>query len=1411
MKIEPIKKPKTRGMKASRTASMLGDLRAEQIKTWFDLGLFIDQIRDEPPKAKFPGDLSEFKHHIEAGGVGLLSFYFSIDGITVEANKYTRVLKSIYPKTNIHYIAGEILPEAADLIDTPFTKEIKEMDGFDNWPLYNKFFNEKLERGSESYNNLIKEFWEDVLVITEKLGNYIEEQNINLLYIINVCSNPGNVSLALAVVLISEYLGIPVVNNNHDFYWEGGNRKIDINKHGLKKGPRDFFFTNSHVGEFFSIIEVLFPWERKSWMTVNINQSQNEKVIQTYGHNPVNVEQISTAIDHRSHLNISKRNIFRTFKQVASIFANNKDSVTVHAVSRNLKSDRSLRPILLGYITKKHFDFTSNNIVFLQPTRVISRKSIELNFKLITKMVSDKRFCKKLIDNPELKISLIVTGPIPHGQHAYYKQLKQDFSAFLERLPVDFKSKVFLGFLFSEFDKDEFKQKYNAPFDIGQLYHIASLILLPSQTEGRGLPILEAAASGTPIYCRQYEPREVYEEVIGTNLNEKNRLKVLEFRGSKVSGRLINKIVDQVFYPQNTIDDVTHNLNVIKYRYSYKALELNMRDVLKNLHFQLNSIYHQEENNLIDKMFKRYKKSTILKNADLDAIMNQNTRHYLPGYGRLSFMMYLKSLIDPSFFRVEEQLFKGRVLNYARKLHNSLKEHTKESNKNLPKFYNLVEAIFHYQAGEYDLRHDHAMAYRHRNKKHFAFMDYTYQEIIGLVNMIYYEVLHPVKKIRLVISPQFFNNWELALYQLTNSEALGIDNRKRLTQMLKENVPKGYFPGEYIKHEMEYFILQPFRSRLKLSIEEELTEELLIAKKENLEHSYIFVREPLKNTWFSDTYITEYIESEREPELTLLCKHGLVEIVKTDQWCNGVHFQQMGSDALNVLSRIKENNGFLITNGESASMMTDIINIDHFHIGKAKDPMTAKIMGIPLNSGFIQFVPAGVRTTLAYPSPVQTSKDFDYAINAELFKRLTRKYGEKELFRMIGKDAETNGTPIVKLLESLDKKGKKSIVNPDVQSRYLGGIYDDGLPWSGVIAETNTKKNNWNFNAHLAKDGPKNVPSLINEYAKASKNSKTVSLAWNGGYILNSELVGKLGLPEAYIGSPLGLLILNGQVKCPPLFYKPAFIIYKDGTIDISRVTCKYGFIIRKGKHQIIFNNKGYNVHLENSPSFYDLSYEDDSIIGNGHVIVRLAGNKVKEIIKTNKSQFVEVIPVGVTLSIPDHLFSNEIFKIGKSVELIMSENNSNRISWKNISYAIEAGPMLLNNGKNVIDMEKEGWKTKKSIKTQAARLDFTDMRGPKIAVGISKDGDLKVLAVNGRIRESVGATHIDMAGILKDLGMQKAMGFDPGGSSTLYVNGEIVNISPYNKRYEEDIYALPPEPRFVSNIILGWTGNNDL
>ena len=1390
--------------KKTAITNILKELHNEKIETWFDLGLFIDRFKEKKSKAGFHGDAKSFDASLTKGGMAFLTFYFTIDGITVETDKYAKTFKNIYPNIPIHFVAGDIKQEADELIPKDaFKKVIPEMEAFDAWPLYNDFFKIKMERGSEAYNNLIGKFWKEVLVLVEKLGSYIEENDISLLYLINVCSNPGNVSLALATVLISEYLGLPVINNNHDFYWEGGNREVEIKKKGLKKGPRDFFFHNAHVGEFFSIIEMVYPWESRSWMQVNINKIQQNHLIDINGQNPANVALIGTAVDTKLH-QMSKRDIIKAFMQVSTIFANKKDTITVHTAAHHTKSERSLKPILLGYKTIKKFDFVNNNIVFLQPTRVISRKSIELNFKLIKRLFSYHSFAEKFVTNPQLKLSLIVSGPIPHGQQNYYHDLKKDFKNFLKELPKEFRTRVLLGFLFSEFDKNEFKKKFKKPLDIEQLYDVASLILLPSQTEGRGLPIIEAAACGTPIFCRQYEPREVYDQVIGRHLDESLRLIVLEFEGSKVPKILAEKICDHVFYPQNRMVDVTHNRNVIKQRYSIEALQKNMEYILERLHLQLKAISNDVNPQVIH-FLEKYKEKVSFENDDLHAILNKKTRHYLPGYGRLSFMIYLKSLIDPSFFRVEEQLIKGNVMSYARMMENDIPDLINTNLKLIHKYYNSIDDIFKYVDGEISIRHDHALAYRHRNKKSFAYQAFTFQEVTGLVNMIYSDVFKPKNLPDLTLAPQFFADWELALFQLTNSNYLGIDDRKILTEKLKNNVPKGYFPGRYIKHELEYFVLQPIRAQLGLNIQEELSKEVLTSKGQNLKKVYIFIHEPRLTKWFSSANIKEYLESDKEPELGLLYKAGVVQIIETKQWSEGVHFPQMGAKAIKILREIKESNGFIITNGEYSAMMTDIIEIDHFHIGKVVHQMTARIMGIPKGSGFIQFVPAGVRTTLAYPTPIQTGKDFDKALKSDLYNELKNTLGKKELLEIISKDAIENGTPIVKLLEQIKQSTSGDKTVKRVKSSFAGGVYEDGLPWSGVLAEIDTKKHQWKFAAHIANNKPKNVPSLINEYRKKSNNSNKIELAWNGGYILNPELVGKLGLPETYIGSPLGLLIMDGKVFCPPLFNKPAFIIYKNGEVDIRKVNSKSGFVVKGKQSELVFKPEAYNTYRSSEPCYYDLSYREEMIQCNGHVIIRIAGNTVKQIIKTKAKETVPIIPVGITLSIPSKLFSVDLFKEGEPINMKLLEPEVNPYKWDEISYAIEAGPMLIDDGKQILNMEDEGWKTTNSIKTQAARLDFTDMRGPKIAVGITKKGKLMVLMVNGRIRESVGATHFDMADILLKYGMDKAMGFDPGGSSTLVVDGEIMNISPYNKDYEKDIYSLPPEPRFVANAIMGW------
>ena len=1382
--------------------SMMASLRGESINTWFDLGLFLDRLKDEPSRAGFSGSYDDFKKKVNKSGVGFITFYYAIDGITIELEKYTAVIEKILPEVPIYFIGGEVRSEAWNSNDPNICACIyPEIQTFDNWDLYEDFFKTRLERGSEEYNALIVKFWKEVLLLTEKVGRCIEKNDIQLLFVINVCSNPGNVALALATVLAAEYMGVPVINNCHDYYWEGGNSPSDIKYKKLKPGPRDFFFTNAHVGEFFSIIKVLFPWASRSWMTVNINRIQYDHVIEENGHNPANVAELGTALDFSRFDPVSKRESIVALGQVGEILNNRVEAID-DVLEKGINAE--VRPFLCGRSNHREFDFVNNNVVLLQPTRIIKRKCIELNFKLVLKFFQQKNFLKKFEDNPQLKLSIIVSGPIPTGHKPYFLFLLKQFSELLDELPKEYKKRVFLGFLFSEFDRQDFKRQHRRPIKIPDLYNAASLILLPSKTEGRGLPIIESAAAGKPIFCRRYEPQEVYAEVIGEHLEESKRLRVMEFRGEKIPKNLVKKIVDKIFYPQDSMEDVIHNVRVVKIRFKLVNLRKNISQILYRLYLQLDSVPDRNKN--IAKYFERYRKCFHLENQDLQAVINQKSRHHLPGYGRLGFMIFLKSLIDPSFFREEEQQIKGLVMLYTQRMRKANPNYQKVSLEKCHQLFNTIDDIFNYYDGEITVRHDHSLAYRHRNKRDYPYRSYTYHELTGLVNLIFQDIIKPPERpVKDISTHVFFSDWNLALVQLTNSHYLGIDDREMLFHKLKQKIPRAYFPGRYVKYEMEFFVLQPIRAILNLDIEEVLTDQMIKKNRDSLPEVYIFIHEKHVLKRYSTAYVSHYLKYTKDNELKLLFKRGIVKIVKTKQLCIGFHPLQMGAPALKILKRVKEQKGFVITNGQNSAVMTDILDIDHFHIGQVKGILASRIMGIPKGSGFVQFVPAGVRTTLAYPTPIQTAKDFDTVIKSRQFKRLKTRLGEEKIHALLREDAEKNGTPIKSFLNNLEKSLKKQSNTSGIEHTFVGGVYADGLPWSGVMAKikTNGSRKKWVFAAHSANHTPRSVPELVKEFL--AEQGIMPRVAWNGGYILNPELVGKLGLPETYIGSPLGLLIMNGKVVSLPLFNKPAFIIYKNGKTDIQQVNCGNGLVVSHEKHRMVFDKKNYNTHSPASPCYYDLLYPQATIEAGDSVIVRLAGNVVKEIVPPEKNERVGIIPVGLTLSIPQAQFNPQLFEEGREMDIELLGGQGDNITWNEIAYAVEAGPSLVYNGETSIDMETEGWKTTHSINTQAARLDFTDMRGPKIAVGINSQGEIIVLMVNGRIRESVGATHDDMAGILISYGADKAMGFDPGGSSTLVVDGKLLNISPYNSQYEKDIYSLPPEPRFVSNAIFGW------
>ena len=95
-------------------------------------------------------------------------------------------------------------------------------------------------------------------------------------------------------------MDIPVLNSSHDFYWEGGKRKQD--RKDEKPGVRDHFFTNADIGEVFSPIEMLFPWDSKKWLQTTINTTQINNLVQNFGFNPINLIALPTSVDILSSL-----------------------------------------------------------------------------------------------------------------------------------------------------------------------------------------------------------------------------------------------------------------------------------------------------------------------------------------------------------------------------------------------------------------------------------------------------------------------------------------------------------------------------------------------------------------------------------------------------------------------------------------------------------------------------------------------------------------------------------------------------------------------------------------------------------------------------------------------------------------------------------------------------------------------------------------------------------------------------------------------------------------------------------------------------------------------------------------------------------------------------------------------------
>lgn len=253
----------------------------------------------------------------------------------------------------------------------------------------------------------------------------------------------------------------------------------------------------------------------------------------------------------------------------------------------------------------------------------------------------------------------------------------------------------------------------------------------------------------------------------------------------------------------------------------------------------------------------------------------------------------------------------------------------------------------------------------------------------------------------------------------------------------------------------------------------------------------------------------------------------------------------------------------------------------------------------------------------------------------------------------------------------------------------------------------------------------------------AQKSNSIVAI--NGGYF------------KPQTGVPLGTLMIDKKIYTGPIYDRVAFGIFED-SYKVDRVALNASISSKSVTIKID------NINQPRMLSSYVLAYTRDwgsyapSSPQYG-VQLQIVGNKI---IKASAN----------SLAIPE----NGIVLVGpksKLEKLFGTEEVNLKIktipAWENVKHIISGGPYLVKNGDVYID-------------TSAQKLQAIGGRNPRTAIGYTKDNDLILITADGREGSSIGLTLYELANYMKSLGCINAINLDGGGSTVMYVNGQIVN-----------------------------------
>lgn len=252
-------------------------------------------------------------------------------------------------------------------------------------------------------------------------------------------------------------------------------------------------------------------------------------------------------------------------------------------------------------------------------------------------------------------------------------------------------------------------------------------------------------------------------------------------------------------------------------------------------------------------------------------------------------------------------------------------------------------------------------------------------------------------------------------------------------------------------------------------------------------------------------------------------------------------------------------------------------------------------------------------------------------------------------------------------------------------------------------------------------------------------NSKNAIAAINGTYF------------KFQSGVPLGTLMIDGKVYTGPVYDRVALGIFDNG-FDVARV--QLNAALSGSGEKIKVDNINQPRMLSTHVLVFTPEWGKYSPYAPKYgMSLRVADGKITKA----SANPLDIPENGYVVSGPKKLLQ-PLLK-NKDVKLSIKTVPE----WNGVKHIISGGPYLVKNGEVFVDMT-------------AQKLGAIGGRNPRTAVGYTSDNNLILVTADGREGSSIGMTLMELARFMKSLGCIGAINLDGGGSTVMYVDGNVVN-----------------------------------